>query len=118
MIEKQMALPGQNSVGTFNTGKGYGIILAAATGMFSRSEIKIITCKEWQEKMIQDRTFIQSKIRRDRRKQLKLDSIKAAQELFPDFSFKKSIKSKADSDGLSDSALIAAYCRLTYVNSY
>lgn len=111
-IEKQVAMPGQNSIGTFNTGVGYGIILAMIEVFFPTADVNIVNCKDWQSVMIMNRTYVESKLRRDRRKQLKKDSIKAAQELFPDFEFKKSSKSKIDSDGMTDSALIAYYCYL------
>ena len=108
MIEKQVAMPGQNAIGTFNTGKGYGILLALLQVYFPKAKVEFINCKEWQEKMI-ERTPVESKIRRDKRKQLKLDSIAKAKKLYPDFNFKKSAKSKVDSDGHSDALLIATY---------
>lgn len=110
MIEKQVAMPGQNSIGTFNTGKGYGILLALIAVYFGNSKRVIIDCKEWQQEMIPDRTLVFSKLRRDKRKQLKKDSVAAATELFPKFRFKSSERSKVDNDGMTDSALIAAYC--------
>lgn len=110
MIEKQVAMPGQNAVGTFNTGKGYGILLALITVFFRVAKVDIVGCKEWQEAMITDRTPVQSKLRREKRKQLKADSVTSAQELFSDFDFKKSKRSTVDNDGMTDSALIAYYC--------
>ena len=115
LVEKQVAMPGQNSVGTFNTGKGYGIILTLLE--VYHIDYEIISCKEWQEEMIQDRTPVESKLRRVKRKQLKLDSVRAAIKLFPDYNFKRTERSKVDSDGLTDSALIAAYCQKKYEKS-
>ncbi len=103
-------MPGQNAVGTFNTGKGYGILQTLITIFFPGSEIDFVNCKEWQEEMIPNRTPVASKIRRHKRRQLKLDSIASAKEQFPDFDFRATAKSKVDSDGLADAALIAAYC--------
>ena len=110
MIEKQVAMPGQNSIGTFNTGKGYGILLALIAVYFGRAKRDIVDCKEWQQEMIPDRTLVFSKLRRDKRKQLKADSVATAIKMFPDAKFKKSARSRVDNDGMTDSALIAAYC--------
>jgi len=110
VIEKQIAMPGQNSIGTFNTGLGYGILLALISVNFSGQMLDIISCKEWQEAIITNRTFVLSKVRRDRRKQLKLDSVSKARELFPYFNFKRTARSKIDNDGMTDSSLMAYYC--------
>lgn len=114
MIEQPLLMPGQNVSSTFNNGKSHGIALAMLQVYFPTVELEAVAIKEWQEYMIPDRTFVVSKIRRDKRKQLKLDSIARAKELYPYFSFKKSAKSKVDSDGLTDAVLIATYCKHTY----
>jgi hypothetical protein len=108
-IEKPILMPGQNVSSTFNNGKSHGIVLTLLEVYFPDSVVDIISCKEWQDELIDNRTVIESKIRRDRRKALKMDSIAKAIELFPDAHFKKSSKSKVDSDGMTDAALIAYY---------
>lgn len=117
MIEKQVAMPGQNAVGTFNTGKGYGILLALIEVFWPNVKVDYVGCKEWQERMIINRTPVISKLRRDKRKQLKADSVSSAQSLFPEVDFKKTGRSKVDSDGMTDSALISAYCYHKYGKS-
>lgn len=112
MIEKQIAMPGQNAIGTFNTGKGYGILLALISVFFPGAEVIEVLSKDWQNALITKRTEVKSKLRRDKRKQLKLDSIAAAEAEFPDADFRKTEKSKVKSDGKADSALIARYIYL------
>ncbi len=114
MIEKPILMPGQNVSSTFNNGKSHGIVLTLLEVHFPDTQVDTVSCKDWQDDLIDNRTIIESKIRRDRRKQLKLDSIAKAIELFPDADFKKSSKSKIDSDGMTDSALIAYYCYKLY----
>jgi len=110
-IERQVAMPGQNSVSTFNTGKGYGMILAVIYILFGRENVHIISCKDWQSELITERTFVEkSRPKREKRKQLKCDSIAAAKELFKVKQLKATKRSTADHDGIADSSLIGYYC--------
>lgn len=110
MIEEPLLMPGQHVSSTFYNGVSHGIITAILELCFPGVEVHKVKCKDWQDEMIIDRTFVTSKVRRDRRKQLKADSVRTAQELYPSFDFKKSKKSKVDSDGMADAVLIARYC--------
>jgi hypothetical protein len=113
-IEEPLLMPGQHVSSTFNNGKSHGIILALLAIHFPEHKLKLVKCKDWQDEMITERTFVASKLRRHRRKQLKADSVKVAQELYPSFDFKKSKKSKVESDGMADAVLIATYCYKIY----
>lgn len=115
MVEKPLLMPGQHVSSTFYGGVSHGVLQAFLAIYFEDVLIEHVSCKDWQSDLITDRTFCSSKIRRDRRKQLKLDSIAAAKELFPDAIFSKNKKSKVDSDGMTDSALIAYYCYKQHV---
>lgn len=116
MIEKPVLMPGQNVSSTFNNGKSHGIALTLLEVFFPGIEILTVSCKEWQDAIIKKRTPVISKLRRDKRKQLKLDSIATAQRLYPGIEFKKSKKSKVDSDGMTDAILIAYYCYESHEN--
>jgi len=110
MIEKPLLMPGQNVSSTFNGGVSHGILKAFLAIYFPGIPVESVSCKDWQQEMITHRTFVQSKIRRDRRRQLKLDSVAEAKKRFPEFNFNKSKRSKIASDGMTDAALIALYC--------
>lgn len=110
MIEKPLLLPGQNVASTFNGGVSHGVLKAFLAIYFPGIPVESVSCKDWQQEMITHRTFVESRIRRDRRKQLKLDSVAEAKRRFPDFNFNKSKRSKIASDGMTDAALIALYC--------
>ena len=101
MVEKPLLMPGQHVSSTFYGGVSHGVLQAFLAIYFKGVLIVPVSCKDWQSKMITNRTEIESKLRRDRRKQLKLDSIATAKELFPDAVFSKNKKSK-DSDGMAD----------------
>ena len=110
MIEKPLLMPGQNVASTFNGGVSHGVLKAFLAIYFPGVPVEQVSCKDWQQEMITKRTFVQSKIRRDRRRQLKLDSVAEAKKRFPAFNFNKSKRSKVASDGMTDAALIALYC--------
>lgn len=110
MIEKPLLLPGQNVASTFNGGVSHGVLKAFIEIYFPGIPVESVSCKDWQQEMITHRTFVESRIRRDRRKQLKLDSVEEAKRRFPGFNFNKSKRSKHASDGMTDAALIAYYC--------
>ena len=110
MVEKPLLMPGQNVSSTFNGGVSHGILKAFLAIYFPGIPVEAVSCKDWQQDVITHRTFVKSKIRRDRRKQLKLDSVAEAKKRFPEFNFNKSKRSKIASDGMTDAALIALYC--------
>ena len=110
MIEKPLLMPGQNVASTFNGGVSHGVLKAFLAIYFPKIPVEQVSCKDWQSEMITHRTFVKSKIRRDRRRQLKLDSVAEAKKRFPEFNFNKSKRSKIASDGMTDAALIALYC--------
>lgn len=114
-VEKPILMPGQNVASTFNNGKSHGIVLTMIELFFPRSKQITIACKDWQDYLITERTHVESKHRRDKRKQLKKDSIEVAKKVFSGFDFRKASNSKVDSDGMTDAALIAYYTYLMHI---
>ncbi len=111
MIEEPILLPNQNVASTFYNGVSHGIIHALCIAIF-KIEPVLVKCRDWQDALITERTPVDSKHRRDHRKQLKLDAIAEAKKRFPGYDFTKTKKSKIDHDGFADAALIALYLSL------
>ncbi len=111
MIEEPILLPNQHVASTFYNGVSHGALLALCAATFGVTPDSV-KCRDWQDALIAKRTPVNSKHRRDHRKQLKLDSIAEAKKRFPGVDFRKSKKSKIDHDGCADAALIALYSSL------
>lgn len=101
-IEKQGAMPGQGLSSTFKTGMGFGILLGVLQSMGLRYDI--VPPQRWQRQL-----FVGLPSKQD----TKVSSEIVAKRLFPHAVFKRTERSKTDSDGLTDAACIAEFARRT-----
>ena len=103
IIEKQSMRPGQGVKSTFETGKGFGILLGLVAGL----EIphKIVSPRKWQAKLYSSMS---------KKKDPKEKSKISAQRLFPSADFTKSERAYKPYDGLTDAANIAYWGKHIY----
>ena len=99
IIEKAQAFRGQGVTSTFNTGKGFGIMLGILSAMAVRYEV--VTPRTWQKDMFHGLNVTDTK---------QCSEI-VAKRLWPSQQWTATPRSKKAHDGMTDAALIAEYGR-------
>lgn len=111
MVEDVHAIFGAAAGTTFSFGYNVGLL----HGVLESLRIKpiLVQPKRWQAEMWQGIPLkrVKSKTGKTMVTDTKAMSIEAAQKIFPDADLRKSNRSRVPHDGVSDSLLIAEYCR-------
>ena len=102
ILEQQQAMPKQGVTSMFSIGYGFGALKQCLVDFAIPHEV--VRAQTWQKEY-----FISKK-----KGDTKAQSIQICKDIFPDLSLLPTPKSRKDSDGLADAALIAEFARRRY----
>jgi len=97
-LEKSSPMPGEGSIGMFNYGKGYGIILGIAAAL--SIDVLEVHPATWKKHMLG---------KRPKGTDTKNHAITKIKELYPKIKLLATKRSKKEHDGMAEAALIAIY---------